>query len=240
MLLPRRRPSFRRNTRSIFPQRQSRMFPPMSTYGKIPPNYTKLCANSPGRNFPRSYTSIESPTRKISPTSVRVPTENLIPNKTRLLFIQKNYKIPNIMTKEERQEAAKKAQAARKAKQQEQEAKEVAPEIDLGSEEAPEQEAKEVAPEIDLGSEEAPEQEAKEVAPEIDLGSEDAPEQEVVPEVIPAKTPKLKKVEKEFPTTTQLVALPGGKYELRLLSQRGYKVLCKGSKAKCQAYQDSF
>src|SRR5574344_512295 len=221
MLLPRRRPSFRRNTRSIFPQRQSRMFPPMSTYGKIPPNYTKLCANSPGRNFPRSYTSIESPTRKISPTSVRVPTENLIPNKTRLLFIQKNYKIPNIMTKEERQEAAKKAQAARKAKQQE-------------------QEAKEVAPEIDLGSEEAPEQEAKEVAPEIDLGSEEAPEQEVVPEIVPEKTPKLKKVEKEFPTATQLVALPGGKYELRLLSQRGYKVLCKGSKAKCQAYQDSF
>ena len=106
------------------------------------------------------------------------------------------------MTKEERQEAAKKAQAARKAKQQE--------------------------------------QEAKEVAPEIDLGSEEAPEQEVVPEVIPEKTPKLKKVEKEFPTTTQLVALPGGKYELRLLSQRGYKVLCKGSKAKCQAYRDSF
>src|SRR5574344_639915 len=202
MLLPRRRPSFRRNTRSIFPQRQSRMFPPMSTYGKIPPNYTKLCANSPGRNFPRYYTSIESPTRKISPTSVRVPTENLIPNKTRLLFIQKNYKIPNIMTKEERQEAAKKAQAARKAKQQE--------------------------------------QEAKEVAPEIDLGSEEAPEQEVVPEIVPEKTPKLKKVEKEFTTATQLVALKGGKYELRLLSQRGYKVLCKGSKAKCQAYQDSF
>ena len=61
--------------------------------------------------------------------------------------------------------------------------------------------------------------------------------EEIIPEPVKEEVKPSPKKEEPKPTTQSdkvIVQLPGGKYELRLMTPKGYKVLIKGSKEKCE------
>ena len=123
-------------------------------------------------------------------------------------------------TTEKKQEQIKKALAAKKAKQEES----TNPPAELDGM-LPEESLLEHP---DIGKE------------EMDIIKEDVATmlEEKMQEKVAKKKKAIEKTE-EIPAMVQsrIITLPGGKCELRLITPRGYKVLCKGSQEKCKIYQ---